>query len=235
MLSNTASRQRVDLRRAVVSSAFAIAMLVVAVGLFSLFSVWSINRAWLEGTTDASRLQQLSNEATRAQVSFKVQVQEWKNILLRGDDLEQLQRYLSSFRERDQETRARLQSVATASEAMGLADRQAQTEALRSAHEAVSARYESVLADALKTGSSLSAETAREMDKSLRGIDRDLERDIGLLAGALSDLSNQRYSALVDKMDERYQILRRFIIGVVVLSLLITGYVLAGALRATKD
>lgn len=235
MLSNTASRQRVDLRRAVVSSAFAIAMLVVAIGLFSLFSVWSINRAWLEGTTDASRLQQLSNEATRAQVSFKVQVQEWKNILLRGDDLEQLQRYLSSFRERDQETRVRLQSVATASEAMGLADRQAQTAALRSAHEAVSARYESVLADALKTGSSLSAETAREMDKSLRGIDRDLERDIGLLAGALSDLSNQRYGALVDKMDERYQILRRFIIGVVVLSLLITGYVLAGALRATKD
>ncbi len=229
------SRQRVNLRRAIASSAFTLTMLVALIGLFSMFSVWSINRAWVDGTNDAARLQGLSLEAVRGQVAFKVQVQEWKNILLRGDDQALLQKHLGSFRSHGEDTRKHLTRVALESQQLGLPDRASQAVALRAAHEDISRRYEATLAEARATHPDISPIKAREMDRSLRGIDRDLERDVGLLSAALSELSRERYLALAAQMDDRYESLRWFIIGVVAVSLVITGFVLSGALRATRE
>lgn len=210
-------------------------MLVALIGLFSLFSVWSINRAWVDGTNDATRLQGLSLEAVRGQVSFKVQVQEWKNILLRGDDQALLQKHLESFRSQGAETRKHLTQVALESKQLGLLAQGEEADALRAAHEEISQRYETMLAEARASQPDISPAKARELDRGLRGIDRDLERDVGLLSDALSELSRQRYLLLEAQMAERYQSLRWFIVGVLAVSLVITGFVLSGALRATRQ
>jgi hypothetical protein len=72
-------------------------MLVAVLGLFALFSIWSINRTWIEGMERVSELRRLSTSALEAQVSFKVQVQEWKNILLRGHVQADRDRYILAF------------------------------------------------------------------------------------------------------------------------------------------
>lgn len=208
--------------------------LITVVGLFSLFSIWSINRAWLSGTAETAELQELSRASLDAQVSFKVQVQEWKNILLRGREQERVVKHLASFRAYDTETAAYLDGVSSQARQIGL-DQEANTAmSLRDAHKALSERYEAVLSSAMNGGVELSSDKAYEIDVAFRGVDRKLENDIGQLAAGIAQRSKERSVRLASDMQERYRTLRWFIIGVILLSLLITGYVVSGALRATR-
>lgn len=49
----------------------------------------------------------------RAHVAFKIQVQEWKNVLIRGNDQSQFDKYLAGFNKRDQEVQQHLATVLT--------------------------------------------------------------------------------------------------------------------------
>lgn len=208
--------------------------LITVVGLFSMFSIWSINRAWLAGTAETTELKELSRASLDAQITFKVQVQEWKNILIRGRETPRLVKHLSSFRANGSETAAHLEHVSTEAQRLGLTQEADAALSLRNAHKALSERYEAILANALNGADQLLPEKAYEVDVALRGVDRKLEADIGLLATGIAQRSEERFSGLSSRMQERYRTLRWFIIGVILLSLLITGYVVSGALRATR-
>jgi hypothetical protein len=222
------------LRRAIASSAFTMFMLVATIGLFSLFSIWSINRAWIDGTRQTVQLDSLSRAALDAQVSFKVQVQEWKNILLRGEDRLLLEKYLQSFLANAMETQKNISRVSREASLLGFIGQAVEAETLAGTHETLTLRYETVLADALAGSLSLAPLSAREVDLTLRGIDRDLETSIGMLADEIEDLANQERRTLETRMQDRYLTLRWFIISVICLSLAITAYVLTGAMRATR-
>ena len=226
--------RNIELRRAIASSAFTMIMLMAVVGLFSLFSIWSINRAWTAGTSETAEIQALSRASLDAQVNFKIQVQEWKNILLRGSDPQLLADHLGSFRKNGKATTAKLAEVAGEAERLGFAARAAEARTLRDAHTTLLTRYETTLAGRLAGSDRLDAQAARAIDGSLRGVDRDLENRIGQLAAELAALSEGRRSRLIGRMQERYVALRWFIIGIIALSLAITGYVISGALRATR-
>ncbi len=234
MTSKNSLQKKVELRRAVTSSAFTLIALITAIGLFSLYSIWSINRAWLTGATETAELQQISRASLDAQVAFKVQVQEWKNMLLRGRDKQLLDKYHADFRQSSTETAAHLERVAAQARLLGLEQEADAALALREAHRAISARYDETLKSAMKEEDTLLPDTAHEIDLALRGVDRKLETDIGLLATEIARRSEQRLSGISIRMEERYRTLRGFIIGVILLSLLITGYAVWGALRATR-
>lgn len=208
--------------------------LITVVGLFSLFSIWSINRAWMAGAAETADLQELSRTSLDAQVSFKVQVQEWKNILLRGREQARLVKHLASFRANDSETAAYLERVSTQARRLGLDQEADAALSLRTAHKALSERYEASLTSAMNGAGELLPNKAYDMDVTLRGVDRKLENDIGQLANGIAQRSEERSTGLASRMQERYRTLRWFIIGVILLSLLITGYVVSGALRATR-
>ena len=222
------------LRRAIASSAFTMFMLVAMVGLFSLFSIWSINRAWMEGTRQTLQLDSLSRAALDSQVSFKVQVQEWKNILLRGDDIALLDKYLTSFQANAAETQKNIARVTVEARKLGLIVQVDIAEKLAATHNSLTQRYETTLTQAQATSKTLSPETARLVDKSLRGIDRDLENSIAAFADELVVVADQDRRLLEARMQDRYATLRWFIISVISLSLVITAFVLTGAMRATR-
>lgn len=227
-------QKNIAIRRAIGSSAFTMFMLVAMIGLFSLFSIWSINRAWSDGTRQTAQLDSLSRAALDAQVSFKVQVQEWKNILLRGEDPTLLEKYLKSFQVNAAETQKNILRVAREARPLGFIGQAAEAEALAGTHQALTLRYETALAEAQAGNLVLSPTSARQVDLSLRGIDRDLETSIGTLADQIVDLAGQERRTLETRMQDRYLTLRWFIISVISLSLVITAYVLTGALRATR-
>ena len=228
------THKNIELRRVIASSAFTMIMLVAVIGLFSLFSIWSINRAWLAGTAETAELQNLSRDALDAQVSFKVQVQEWKNILLRGDEPALLEKYQASFRQNGIQTEDNLERVSTQAHVLGLTSQSDTARSLRQLHETVTARYEAALAETRNGAAILSPEDAHRLDKSLRGIDRELESSIGVLATDIAALSEQHRAGLAAKMQQRYHTLRWFITGVMLLSLVSTAYVVSGAIRATR-
>jgi hypothetical protein len=60
-----------------------------------------MNKSYKEGAKLASQINQTSFQITSAQVDFKIQVQEWKNILLRGRNISDREKYLSSFQNQE--------------------------------------------------------------------------------------------------------------------------------------
>lgn len=227
-------RHKLDLRRSVTTSAFVMILLLAVLGLFALFSIWSINRTWIDGMERFSELRQLSTDALEAQVAFKVQVQEWKNILLRGDDEKLLTKHHAAFTKQDVDTKTLLASVAQQAKSLGFEDDARRAAALLADHEALTQSYETTLKDMQGPASTLDAMTAHAIDVKLRGADRALEAGIGTLAADIGAASDAKREALITSMGERYAVLHGFIISVILGALAVMGFVVYRLLRATR-
>ena len=227
-------RQKLDLRRAITGSAFVMILLVTVLGLFALFSIWSINRAWIEGMDRLTELRSLSTASLEAEVAFKVQVQEWKNILLRGDDPQLLTKHHTAFLKQDDDTQALLGNVAQQAETLGFNSDAARAETLIAAHRGLSQSYEETLRKMQGAAPTLDPATARVIDVKLRGADRALEADIAKLATDIGTDSDAKRNALIAAMAERYRALHWFIISVIIGSLAVMSFVLFRLLAATR-
>lgn len=225
---------KIELRRAITTSALTMIALIAVIGLFTLFSIWSINRAWTRGTLETAELQDLSRAALGSQVNFKVQIQEWKNVLLRGDESNLLEKYLTSFRSHAKETEEDLSRVSAGATKLGFRDQAESASALSNQHRVLTARYETALAEERGMSITITPDMASIIDKSVRGADRDLEAGISKLSEDIAVISDERRHALIIQMQDRYASLRLFILGVIGLSLVITAYVLTSTLRATR-
>ena len=234
MAQSQTVRHKLDLRRSVTASAFVMMLLLAVLGLFALFSIWSINGAWIEGMDRFTELRRLSTDALEAQVSFKVQVQEWKNILLRGDDPQLLAKYHAAFIKQDNDTEALLISVAQQAKALGFDGDAQKAKALVSAHESLTSSYETTLKEMQGAAPTLSAATAHAIDVKLRGADRALESGIGALAAEIGAASDAKREALITSMADRYSVLHGFIISVIIGALAVMGFVVFRLLRATR-
>ena len=232
--SNHAIRHKRDLRRSITSSAFIMILLVTVMGLFSLFSIWSINRSWIAGTTQFTELRELSTAALEAQVAFKVQVQEWKNILLRGDDPDLLAKHHAAFTSRAAEARTLLSSVSRQAGLIGFDQDAQRADALMQAHDSVTERYEKTLSEVQGALPTLSVDAARAIDRQLRGADRELETGIAALAAEIGQAADARRASVVAETRSRYEGLRWFIVSVILGAILVTAFVLFGMLRATR-
>lgn len=227
-------RHKLDLRRSITTSAFVMMLLVAVMGLFALFSIWSINRAWTEGMNRSAQLREISTAALEAQVAFKVQVQEWKNILLRGDDPALLAKHHDAFSKQAAAARGLLASVAAQAGELGFSADAARAAALVAAHDTVTRNYEDTLAAVEAGAPALAPDAARRIDQRLRGVDRELESGIATLAIDIGKAADARRDDLIAGMNDRYQALRWFIISVILGAMLVTGYVLFGLIRATR-
>ena len=107
------------------------------------------------------------DDARGAQVHFKTQVQEWKNILLRGRDAGAFERHLKGFDEEDRMVRERLGHVATAATRLGLVARLRVGE-VDDAFERLGPAYR----EALRQYDRGTADPAATVDRLVRGMDR---------------------------------------------------------------
>ncbi|WP_061241905.1 methyl-accepting chemotaxis protein [Ectopseudomonas composti] len=148
-------------------------ILVTALACFSFLSSGIQSyRGLLDGPVESSRLIDAAN------VEFKIQVQEWKNVLLRGQDSANLQRYWSQFEEQErkvQDTLGKLAQVAAADPAL-----KQQVERLRSEHQALGANYRKGRDAFIAAGAD-----AKAGDAAVKGIDRDASEQMTALVEQL--------------------------------------------------
>jgi len=164
--------------------------------------------------------------ALKAQVEFKTQVQEWKNILLRGSDAEQLEKYRTAFGASSKTVDAVVDSLRT------LASKDAEAAKLATefleAHEAMNVKYNAVLQEFAAGGGANFAAA----DAGVKGQDRAPTE----LLTKLGDHSSERSQAVVQSSAESAAAARRLlmIIALVVLGVasLLTWKFVGGLRRA---
>jgi PAS domain S-box-containing protein len=139
-------------------------VLTLGVGLYAV-------QSYKEVTARISQTQDLSSHivasALTAQVHFKKQVQEWKNVLLRGHEPELYDKYLRQFYDEERETRAAMQTLAGLLAPDSEAGQTAQT--FLRAHVRLGREYR----DALKYFREGAQPPHIAVDTRVRGIDRE--------------------------------------------------------------
>ncbi|MDM5180712.1 methyl-accepting chemotaxis protein [Massilia sp. DJPM01] len=156
---------RIAVRLGALGVFFFAAFLLVGLGAWSSLSSANVQSAL--AMQRAAKLTDAVDMARSAQVEFKIQVQEWKNILLRGTDPAQLEKYSASFRKSGETTRAELGRVNTILGELGL-----RTPLVDEAIKATDELGKNYLG-ALKKFDGADPESYKAVDKLVKGMDRE--------------------------------------------------------------
>ena len=157
-------------------------ILVVALACFnSLSGGIQSYRNLVGGTLEASGLVDSAN------VEFKGQVQEWKNVLLRGKDPAALAKYWGQFEDQERKVQDILGKLVNEARDMGDRDLLTQVERLRTEHQSLGAAYRKGREAFLAAGADPTAG-----DKAVQGIDRAASDQMTALVTQLHDRGIQQ-------------------------------------------
>ncbi len=165
-------------------------ILVTALACFSFLSNgMQAYRGLLEGPLEASSLIDSTN------LNFKTQVQEWKNVLLRGSDKAQLDKYWGQFEAQErkvQDLLGQLSELANTDRAL-----KSKVDALRSEHQTLGANYRKGRDAFVAAGGD-----AAVGDKAVSGIDRNTAQQMEALSSELHKQSLEQ-AGLINASAER--------------------------------
>jgi methyl-accepting chemotaxis protein len=157
---------------------------IIALACFSFLSGGIQNyRGLLDGPLQESQL------VDQANLEFKSQVQEWKNVLLRGKDQAAQDKYWGQFEDQERKVQDILGKLV--GEAGDDATLKSQVEKLRSEHQALGASYRKGKAAFIAAGADPSAG-----DKAVQGIDRATSDQMGALVTQLHQRSEEQAKAI---------------------------------------
>lgn len=208
--------QLISLQRRVFISIGMLTVLIVVIGLYGLVAIIESNRRLHNSISEAKVMATAIDTARLSQVHFKKQVQEWKNILLRGNTQQLFNQYLNAFDEEDRQVNEYLKTLAGITAGAGLSVPQI-ADAI-TVHEKMGARYR----DALGKRKQLDLKTAAIIDQSVRGIDRDLTDEIDAVATTIKNLTEKKLKeteTIAQTQMEAYHALSFFIIFLIVAGL----------------
>jgi methyl-accepting chemotaxis protein len=160
MFANVTVRTRLALLLAFVNL-----MLFAAAG-YAWYAISRLNGHIEHTIKEHHEVELAANLTRKAQVDFKIQVQEWKNTLLRGSDPALYERHWKAFVDRSQKVKAELQALNAEARKVGLPSDIADKAIAE--HDELDRRYHA----AIKTFKPADPASADDVDKLVRGIDR---------------------------------------------------------------
>ena len=160
-------------------------LLFVSAGV-SIWSLERVSRLAEEGALEGAKVGKLLITAARVQTDFQVQIQEFKNVLLRGEDIDLFKKHFGSFKKRQDAVQGGLDELSVAMEQSGM-DKTA-PEKLLLAHSELSFRY----GEAAKLVKGLGLTAAAEADRSVRGLDRETSQGLGALREAIDKYADEQ-------------------------------------------
>ncbi len=171
----------------------------------------------------AADLLQRTQEVLDARRAFKTQVQEWKNVLLRGQDSALFVKHLDAFGEREADVQTRL---ATLRDHMRKSSQEtdAVSELIR-AHAGLSERYRKALVsyDHKRFASAIA------VDQQTQGMDRDTENMFDSLA---VHVEGEKLPELTKADTEAYASTRMQFLGLLAFALIVGGFLAVMIVRS---
>jgi hypothetical protein len=177
---------------------------VMAVAGTSLFALRYGFDSYRAGLDQAIQLAESAELARTAQMNFKYQVQEWKNILLRGSDQQDYHTYLNQFEQREAKVTEDLGRLNQLLAGIGDQPHQAQVGAIQEHMKTLGIKYREALA-AFRPEDRTSTFA---VDRQVRGIDREPTARLDELAENLSHRSKEILQEATVSSEQLYASLR---------------------------
>ena len=179
-------------------------LLLAAIGVAALaviagYGVWQLRAVGGELQDKLRSMQvatRLLQDSDNAALSFKTQVQEWKNILIRGNDKAQYDKYLKQFDESEEAVTKHLKDLAKELPAYGMDGKLA--DKVLAEHGPLGEKYR----EALKAFNAADSETGKKVDAAVKGMDRAVTIAITELSAAIAKEVASKAEASVQKSEK---------------------------------
>lgn len=197
----------------------AVALLaLVSVGLFSFLQASKLNNALNEAIVRHAVVVDAIDKARGAQVHFKTQVQEWKNILLRGKDVDAFNKHLKGFDEEERGVKERLAQVRAAAATLGV-ERRLKIDEVVSTFDKLGPSYR----DALKQYDRAAADPAAAVDKLVKGMDRAPSKAIDEMVAEMQNISTEFNVDEAAKAAETFSAVKTGLLASLLVAVIVLG------------
>lgn len=220
---------RTRTRRALLQLGSMLLLTLLTTTLLGLFSIWSLERAHIDSARSQTAVLEAVNLTRDAQVRSRIQVQEWKNLLLRGTDPASRPALRQSLAAEADAVAQRLDELVRRLEALGLEGPAQLAGEVKATHGALTRRYEAVLQQAPS-----GAWVPGVLDQAVKGVDRPLNQQIDRLVTLVRAAADQRAEELRQSQSQRYDTLTRALWIAMALALGLMGVLWWRVLR-TRD
>lgn len=182
-----------------------IILILLITSLVSLFALWSQERAHARYDQDLVATIRVIDSARHAEVHFKTQVQEWKNVLLRGKDATLRETHWKGFERENEATDQELARLLPWAEEHAHTDLADRIQSITASHRELADRYR----EALSNGGTPFDPLA--VDAKVRGADRSLDADISKIIEDAVAANEGRITELRATEATRYAYMRRLV------------------------
>ncbi len=213
--------EKLSLKAKIVFLGVLVTLALLLLGWSSLNKLSQFHQSTERDFHEVSENVELLTEITHAHVVFKIQVQEWKNVLIRGNDAKQYEKYATRFQENSDRVQAILANAIEKSETLNI-----DTKSLIRVKEE-HADLKKAYLSALEKFDGSDNLTGKKVDKSVSGVDRPASKGMTELA----DVTEKNFKAIIkhtnDKMEAQYESAKSSLTLFVVIGSLIVLSVMA--------
>jgi methyl-accepting chemotaxis protein len=212
-------------------------LIALMVGMIALVTMLLMAGWWASGrlldVTDTAYQQGLQltrtiDAARAAQIAFQRQVQEWKNVLIRGSDNELRDRHWKAFETQEALMDKMLQELAKNLPIIGMAPLSRETKKIVNDHKSLGQLYRA----ALQKQPRLDFAAQAIIDKEVRGVDRPTSAGIDSLVENLQKLVAERFKETASEV--RSNVTNEFF-ATAVLALFLTLVLLIVAITLARN
>jgi methyl-accepting chemotaxis protein len=193
-----------------------IMIFVLSITSFSYFTFKNYNeknKARLQKTAEYITI---VDESRQAQVSFKKQVQEWKDTLLRGNDIDSYNKYYSQFTQENENVQNQLSTLKDHMKTQELDTSSLDT--LLATHKDLYNKY----TEAIKSYDFKNPESYHIVDNLVNGIDRKPTDDMDTLVKDIQDKAKVESENMLAQSDIDSGNFYKTLIGIVVIGIILT-------------
>ena len=218
------SNLRIAVRLACLGAFFLAALLVVGFGGWRALS--STNDNSIKAMQQSATLTQAIDTARSAQVEFKIQVQEWKNILLRGGDPAQLAKYTAAFKKSGETTRGDLNKVNALLARLGM--RTPLVDEALKAHEDLLKNY----LGALEQYDGANPESYKIVDGLVKGMDRPPTKKIDEIVTFIGTQSQALMAKMSSTQQQAERDARKLIFAIMLVTVVVGAAIMVWLIRS---
>ncbi|ERK31825.1 methyl-accepting chemotaxis protein [Clostridium intestinale] len=189
---------------------------IVGMCTFSWYTVSKFNNSTKERLEESRSYTILVDEARDAQVEFKIQVQEWKNVLLRGNSKDNFDKYYNQFIQSNTNVQDKLLKLKESMKNSSLDTTSVDTLMLN--HKELFDKY----SIAIKSYDINNSESYKTVDELVSGLDRQTTSDMDSLVESIESKSTEAAEMMIKTSESDKNTFTKYLIILVGLGLVAT-------------